>query len=448
MTLYFNISDDVRLRAIEAVENTEDGQAFSFSWRSSAPDGLVRTQAAQSLAKLEGLQDLSLDAATPQQSKLAQGLLAAPPRPWRGPPLSSIRLARSRLARAQAALYVGSQGELVQAPEVTPETPAELSEPLLGAIAEDAAAEHFPADRSAKLEGLQDLSLDAAIPQQIELAQGLLSDEDGTARWEALQTAVPRLDAIALKLESRLLEQSVPIERMVHSEDSQSAQPPAILADLPYSGIDTAVAVIQVSTGESIGKITESTNFDAAKTNRQLARPQESAASLSHQHAGDGRYQRLERPHESAGALARRHAGDGRYGQLERPGESAASRPQAPNALSVELQPAELRLDAAAPRQLAPPEPSGLLSPLTSGTSGTSWWQPRQKRLMPSLHPLRPRLPDHRSVWFHSSDRDTRLSLTEFRVCIACTCMLLFEFMLICGGGSRSRDGSSIALGP
>ena len=113
--------------------------------------------------------------------------------PWRGPALSSIRLAHCRLSRAQAALFVGSQGVLVQAPEATPETLAEPSVLLPGTIAVDAAVEHSPTDQNAEFEGLQDLSLDAAIPQLIELAQGLLSDEDGTARWEALLTAVPRL---------------------------------------------------------------------------------------------------------------------------------------------------------------------------------------------------------------------------------------------------------------
>ena len=83
--------------------------------------------------------------------------------PWRGPALSSIRLAHCRLSRAQAALFV-------QAPEATPETLAEPSVLLPGTIAVDAAVEHSSTDQNAEFEGLQDLSLDAAIPQLIELA--------------------------------------------------------------------------------------------------------------------------------------------------------------------------------------------------------------------------------------------------------------------------------------
>ena len=106
-----------------------------------------------SLPDVHGLDHLSPDAAIPQQVELAQGLFSVPSRPWRGPTLSSVRLAHSRLARAQAALSVAKlvapeaitpqlimimpESELVQAPELTLETPAELSEPLPGALLDD-----------------------------------------------------------------------------------------------------------------------------------------------------------------------------------------------------------------------------------------------------------------------------------------------------------------------
>ena len=89
------------------------------------------------------------------------------------------------------------------------------------------------------LQGLQDLSPDAATPQQIELAQDLLSDEDGNARCEAM-LIVPELLTTADRTPPEAL-----------NDGSLAIVAPAVTAfhgALPYSGIDTAVSDIQVST--------------------------------------------------------------------------------------------------------------------------------------------------------------------------------------------------------
>ena len=241
MTSHFDISDPEPLRALEAAEDADDGQAFTFGEHLPRPPKGPRISgcsAHQSTAKDEtrspmDSDDIEADAAQclqlpaelcprppelcPEPSGDEDGLATyssqlsgvtpevahRPMKPGKGRAKvdefagRTVRLALSaensrRDAENSRRESVNSLSAvlLLDTTATIPETrlleqcePIELTQGSLSApdgVVRSAAGEIM----LGCLQGLQDLCPDAASPLQIELALGLLSDEDGNARCE------------------------------------------------------------------------------------------------------------------------------------------------------------------------------------------------------------------------------------------------------------------------